>query len=97
MWSIIRKYLPKSKIILSTWDGSNVNGLDYDIVIFNKDPGGSLCSANDDKILNNVNREIVSTLAGLKVCKTKYVFKIRSDLIIKSNKILKCNCSSNLF
>ena len=35
----IRKYLPGAEIILSTWDDSNIDRLDYDVVIFNKDPG----------------------------------------------------------
>ena len=35
----IRKNFKKSQIILSTWEGEDVSGLEYDKVIFNKDPG----------------------------------------------------------
>ena len=40
--SSIRKYLPGATIILSTWDGSNVKGLDYDKLILNVYTNGSL-------------------------------------------------------
>ncbi|TXJ44182.1 hypothetical protein EPJ70_08075 [Brachyspira aalborgi] len=33
----IRKYLPESEIILSTWEGSDVENLDYDVLVLNKD------------------------------------------------------------
>ncbi len=38
---------------------------------------------------NNVNRMIVSVQEGLKEVKTKYVLKLRSDLILKSDKFLE--------
>lgn len=30
----VRKYLPDSEIILSTWKNSNIKNLDYDILVF---------------------------------------------------------------
>ena len=85
----IRKQFPYAEVILSTWEGSNVSNLDYDIVLFNKDPGAALCS-NAENVLNNVNREIVSTFNGIKQAKNKYILKIRSDLILNGKNILKC-------
>ena len=35
----IRKYLPGAEIILSTWEGTDCTGLDYDVLVLNKDPG----------------------------------------------------------
>lgn len=58
----IRKYLPKAEIVLSTWEGSDVRGLDYDVLIENKDPGKSMMG--DFSI--NCFRQIVSSINGLK-------------------------------
>ena len=91
----IRKYLPGATIILSTWEGSNDEGLDYDKLLLNKDPGTSGYRENvyknksGTKTPNNVNRQIVSTLQGLKEVKTKYAMKIRTDFYLKGNKFLK--------
>ncbi len=84
----IRKYLPRSTIVLSTWKGSNVMGLEFDEVIFNDDPGGYPYERGK-KRLNNVNRQIVSTLAGIRIARTKYVLKFRTDFILKGRKFLK--------
>jgi len=85
----IREFLPGAEIILSTWAGTNVDGCDYDDVIFNKDPGA--LSYTDKKIskLNNINRQIVSTIASIKKSNRKYVLKFRPDFILKNNDFLK--------
>jgi hypothetical protein len=57
----IRKYLPDAEIILSTWEGSNVDGLEYDILILNEDPGYKKHCRD-----NNTNRQLVSIQGGLK-------------------------------
>lgn len=83
----IRKYLPDSTIILSTWEGSNVEGLTYDKLILNSDPGGYIC----DKVYgtkNNVARQIVTTLNGLRNSTTTYSLKFRSDLELIGNNFL---------
>jgi hypothetical protein len=54
----VRTHLPNAELILSTWKGSEVDGLDCDILLLNDDPG----AING---LNNVNRQIVSTRNGL--------------------------------
>ena len=90
----IREYFPSSQIILSTWEGSNIDELTFDEVIFNKDPGPLTYflynSRSNDKLelKNNMNRQIVSTLNGLKKTTTPYAVKFRSDFILTNDKFL---------
>lgn len=74
----IRKYYPKSKIIISTWKNQTpfLEFIEYDKVILNKDPGISK---------NNIARQIVSSLNGIIEADTNYVIKIRSDIQICNN------------
>lgn len=86
----IRKYFPKSEIILSTYKGENIDGLLYDKVVLTEDnfeahpyldkPGAKI---------NNINKQIASTLAGLKEATKKYSFKIRTDFILSGDNFLK--------
>jgi hypothetical protein len=84
----IRKYLSKATIILSTWENSDIKYLDYDMLVESIDPGAEIC---DDvyNIRNNVNRQIVSTKNGLKIVKTNYAMKLRSDMKLKNTNFLK--------
>lgn len=85
----IRKYLPDSEIILSTWEDSDVKDLDYDVLIENKDPGTTQTGTHHNlPTYNNLNRQLLSTQEGLKKCSRKYVLKLRSDFILSSNKFL---------
>ncbi len=84
----LRKIFPKSEIILSTWEGESVKGIIYDKIIFNKDPGATWFNYDNYDLLNNCNRLIVSTLAGIKAATKKYVLKLRSDLFISSKNFL---------
>lgn len=82
----IRKYLPESEIILSTWQNSEVNNLDYDILVLNEDPGYSLMSPFE---VNNIKRQIVSTINGIKKSSRNYILKIRTDISLYGNRFLK--------
>lgn len=84
----IRKHLPNAEIILSTWEGADVEGLDYDIILFNKDPGGYIADL-DNQRTNNCNRQIISTTAGVNKASKKYILKLRTDLILKGIEFLK--------
>lgn len=75
----IREHLPGAEIILSTWEGSCLEELSYDVVVTNKDPGGHIFH-KEFKYYNNVNRQIVTTVSGLKKASRRYVVKIRSDM-----------------
>jgi hypothetical protein len=81
----IRNYLPDATIILSTWKGSCLTGLDYDVLILNDDPGSFDMSPHEK---SNVSRQIISTLNGLKKARTKYALKLRSDLELASTSFL---------
>ena len=62
----VRRVLPGSEIIISTWDGTDVSHLDYDKVVFSQDPGAITYNDYELKhVFNNNNRQIVSTKNGL--------------------------------
>lgn len=71
----VRTHLPDAELILSTWKGSDVSGLNYDILLLNDDPG----AINGN---NNVNRQIVSTRNGLEKASRKYAMKLRTDTLL---------------
>jgi len=81
---------PGSKIIFSTWTDQDVSDIieRVDILILSEDPGG-IIAMDSSQSPNNVNRQIVSTLAGLKKVSTKYAVKLRSDMTIENDFILK--------
>lgn len=81
----IRKYLPDSEIVLSTWEGSTTTDLDYDVLQLNKDPGTIRCNYGND----NSNRQILSTKNGLKRCSRPFALKMRSDCELRNSDILK--------
>jgi hypothetical protein len=86
----IRKFLPNAEIILSTWEGSDVVGLDYDKLVLSKDPGTVLIEEiKYKKVYNNMNRQLLSTQEGLKKATRKYAMKLRSDLILTNNSFLE--------
>lgn len=84
----IRRYLPDAEIILSTWEGTKTEGLDYDVLVLNQDPGFSVCDEQWN-IKNNVNRQIVSTKNGLKRVKRFYALKLRTDMALTSLNFLR--------
>jgi hypothetical protein len=83
----LRRHHPGAEIILSTWCGQNVDGLDYDVLIQNQDPGAwnAFRLESGEIKLDNTNRQIVSTKAGLRMATRKYAGKIRSDMIFFGN------------
>ena len=86
----LRKFLPQAEIILSTWQDADISNLDFDILVQSEDPGTVLIEDfKDKKIYNNINRQLVTTKAGLKKATRKYAMKFRSDLILTSDKFLE--------
>lgn len=83
----IRKFLPEAEIILSTWENSDVEGLDYDFLVLNQDPKALVYNFVCD-VKNNFNRQLVSTKNGIKILNRPYCLKLRSDLIIRNNDFL---------
>lgn len=84
----LRRVLPQAEIILSTWEGAKVDGLYADHIVWNADPGGVIC---DDvyQVRNNVNRQIVSSVGGIRRATRPYCLKIRSDLLLNSDHFLQ--------
>ena len=87
--SRLKKVFPKSEVILSTWEGSETGGIPYDRLVLSKDPGGVWFECGNPTFLNNCNRLIVSTRAGIEAATRKYVLKVRSDLFVVSSGFLK--------
>lgn len=90
--SSIRKILPDCKIILSTWEGEEIPEYiekQVDKIIYNKDPGFRTRDCKPDGKPNNVNRQIVSTINGLKQVETKYAMKMRTDFVLMGKGFLK--------
>ena len=84
----VRKHFPEAQIIVSTWKGTDVSELPENIdIVFSKDPGG-VPLYDDPVILNAANRQIVSTMAGLRMAKRKWAIKIRSDMYFENNNFL---------
>lgn len=81
------KAFPKGEIILSTWEGSDVSGLNFDKVVLSKDPG---CVTLDEvaNVPNNINRQLVSTRNGLEQASNPYCLKIRTDILIEDTDFL---------
>lgn len=79
----IRRHLPGAEIVMSTWEETDVNGLDYDVLLLNRDPGAVRDKVNES-FVNNTLRQLVSTKAGVEKASCPYILKIRSDLIFKS-------------
>ena len=75
----VRSVLPEAEIILSTWEGvdySPINSELYDKLVLSTDPGGfQLYKQN--KTLNNVDRQVVSSFAGLNKATNLYAIKMR--------------------
>jgi len=84
----IRRYFPESRILISTWEGEKTRTLPrVEKIVYCSDPG-AIIFLEQPKTFNNVNRQIVSTKHGLKEVSTMYAIKVRSDLILKNDKIL---------
>lgn len=78
----VRTYLPDAELVLSTWEGEAVESLDYDLVVRSADPG---CWIDNNGRPCNLNRQILSTTAGLKACTRKYALKLRVDTPLHSD------------
>lgn len=86
----IRKHLPDAEIILSTWEGTDIKVLTglYDKLILNKDPKAIIFDDKERKY-NNLNRILVSSQNGINAATRKYALRLRSDLVLKNNNVLK--------
>jgi len=77
----VRRHLPGAEVVVSTWREENTTGLDVDQLVISDDPG---CFVDYSGNMINVNRQLVSTLAGIRSAARPYVMKIRADLNLTS-------------
>jgi len=82
----VRTHLPDAELILSTWKGSDVDGLDYDALVENEDPGkiNNFLSGSE-----NFLRQATSTFSGLQKSSRKYALKSRTDILLSSSSLLE--------
>ncbi len=86
----IRKNLPGARIIFSTCNEDGVKGLTgYDKLIVSEDPGAFVDHEKAWGKENNINRQIVNTLAALKEVTTPYVLKLRTDFELTGHGFLE--------
>lgn len=84
----VRRLLPRAHVVLSTYEDerlASVHGL-ADEVVKSRDPGtlpGFTLSREADP--SNLNRQLVSTQAGLARVRMPYTLKLRSDCLLESD------------
>lgn len=78
----LRSAFPDAELILSTWAGTDTDGLDVDAAVRSDDPGVGERGSN-------VNRQIVSSRAGIARATRPYVLKTRTDILFFSGQILE--------
>ncbi len=80
----IRAHFPGAEIVISTWAGTDTSGLDCDAVVESEDPG----VVGPNTYNPNTNRQIVSSLAGVRAATRPLVAKVRSDMLFTSDSLL---------
>ena len=84
----INQFIYGCKTIVSTWENTKLKQDDNFILLKNLDPGETYLDVHS-KYSCNLQRQIVSTINGLRIVNTKYTVKLRSDLIIINDSIVK--------
>lgn len=83
----VRKLLPASTIIFSTFKSEDWHSYEtlVDQIVLSEDPGPlpSFVKTNTST-LNNTNRQLITSLAGLNCVSTGYALKMRTDCILHS-------------
>jgi hypothetical protein len=77
----IRRWFPESEIVLSTWCGQDVDGIEADQVVLSDDPGPLPSS-------HNTNRQLLSSCEGVRRASNDLVMKVRSDVLFVSDSVL---------
>jgi hypothetical protein len=88
-----RQHYPQAELIYSGWQQDEipreVRAL-ADKVVLSPDPGAvNTFITSAGAVRENINRQIVSTVAGLKAGQHNYAMKLRSDTLITGNRIAK--------
>ena len=85
----IKQLFPTSPVIVSTCNPIAYHISKADKIIQNPDPGFFYYSKRKGERANNINRQIVSTSAGLTAVETPYVMKLRSDFLLTGSSFLR--------
>lgn len=88
----VRRWLPRAEVIVSSWEGADVDGLDADTVVLSRDPGSVPyldVRGRPTKKLFNTNRMIRSTKAGVARAGRPYLLKMRNDTPLRSDLVLQ--------
>lgn len=81
-----RTCFPRAELILSTWQGEDVDGLDADIIITNPDPGALIFTFQGGITRpSNFNRMTQSALTGLAAASQPFCIKTRTDTLFTSS------------
>jgi hypothetical protein len=86
----VRQTLPGAEILLSSWRDSDLAWLDrslVDRVVLSADPGPNANRSPDGRRLN-MNRQILSTAAGLRAATRGHALKLRTDIALTGNGFL---------
>ncbi|MBN3535091.1 WavE lipopolysaccharide synthesis family protein [Mycoplasma procyoni] len=92
----IKKHYPDAKIIVSCWENDPIDqNPNVDKFVVNEDPGGLYYKKSTSKLFKqsldvgvNHNRISHAVKEGLKHVETKYVVRMRNDLIFLNNNLL---------
>ncbi len=77
----VRKYLPDAQLILSTYKGTDTDGLEFDDLVLSDDPGAIKFNKKE---YCNINRMLTTSKAGIACAARPYILKLRSDLELRS-------------
>lgn len=84
----IKQHFKGSRVIFSTHDGQELDGLEADEVLVSPDPGFRFEDVSG-RIKSNLSRQIVSARVGLEAVRTPYAVKTRSDLKFLNANLLR--------
>jgi hypothetical protein len=88
----VRTVLPEAEIILSTWEGVDYSPISpplYDKLVLSQDPGGfSPHLKKQPNYLNNIDRQVKSSYAGITKATKLYCLKIRTDMVLTQDQFL---------
>lgn len=82
----IRRSFPGAQVIVSTWLGSDIAGLDADDIVLSPDPGSL---QHPMHLPNNVNRMTTSTANGLAAATRPFCIKTRNDVLFVSDDLIR--------
>lgn len=83
-----RRWFPSAELLLSTWDGENVDGLNVDETVRINDPGPGLDEACK-LTRGNLVRMAIGCQNGIKYAANRLIMKVRTDTIFIGNECMR--------